>query len=226
MVLVHFKYFYKNQIHLKKLLYILFISLFFVSCKPTSVIVTSKAEAEKKGLYKKPGAKIGSQKSVLDKKIDAKVVEKKNSDEFKVVKRREDGSYNGLTFEELSKQLVETATDKIGCAYKSGGENKLGFDCSGLMFSTFKQFDITLPRTSNEMSRYGRTLEPEEIQKGDLIFFRTLGSKVINHVGMIVEINDDEIKFVHASIKKGVIISSTKEDYYGKAFSHVNRILE
>jgi cell wall-associated NlpC family hydrolase len=69
-------------------------------------------------------------------------------------------------------------------------------------------------------------LEPEEIQKGDLIFFRTLGSKVINHVGMVVEINDDEIKFVHASIKKGVIISSTKEDYYGKAFSHVNRILE
>ena len=198
-----------------------------MSCKPTSAIVTSKAEAEKKGLYKKPGTKIGTQKSVVDKKIDAKVVEKKsNNDEFKVVKRRENGSYNGLTFEELSRQLVETATDNIGSPYRTGGTNKSGFDCSGLMFSTYKQFDITLPRTSNEMSRFGRTLERDEIRKGDLIFFRTLGSKVINHVGMVVEINDDEIKFVHASIQKGVIISSTGEDYYRKAFSHVNRVVE
>lgn len=197
-----------------------------MSCKPTSTIITSKAEAEKKGLYRRPGTKIGTQKSVVDKKIDAKVVEKKNNDEFKVVKRRESGSYNGLTFEELSRQLVETATDNIGSPYKTGGTSKSGFDCSGLMFSTYKQFDITLPRTSNEMSRFGRTLERDEIRKGDLIFFRTLGSKVINHVGMVVEINDDEIKFVHASIQRGVIISSTSEDYYRKAFSHVNRVVE
>lgn len=76
------------------------------------------------------------------------------------------------------------------------------------------------------MSRFGRTLERDEIRKGDLIFFRTLGSKVINHVGMVVEINDDEIKFVHASIQKGVIISTTKEGYYKNAFSHVNRVSE
>lgn len=198
-----------------------------MSCKPTSAIVTSKAEAEKKGLYKKPGTKIGTQKSVVDKKIDAKVVEKKsNNDEFKVVKRRENGNYNGLTFEELSRQLVETATDNIGSPYRTGGTNKSGFDCSGLIFNTYKQFDITLPRTSNEMSRFGRTLERDEIRKGDLIFFRTLGSKVINHVGMVVEINDEEIKFVHASIQKGVIISTTKEGYYKNAFSHVNRVVE
>ena len=197
-----------------------------MSCKPTSVIVTSKAEAEKKGLYKKPGTKIGTQKSVVDKKINAKVVEKKNNDEFKVVKRRENGSYNGLTFDELSRQLVETATDNIGSPYRTGGTSKSGFDCSGLVYTAYKQFDIALPRTSNEMSRFGRTLERDEIRKGDLIFFRTLGSKVINHVGMVVEINDDEIKFVHASIQKGVIISTTKEGYYKNAFSHVNRVVD
>jgi hypothetical protein len=66
----------------------------------------------------------------------------------------------------------------------------------------------------------------DDIRKGDLIFFRTNGKSVINHVGMVTEVTDDEIKFIHSSTQKGVIISSTKEPYYGKNFAQANRILE
>jgi hypothetical protein len=41
---------------------------------------------------------------------------------------------------------------------------------------------------------------------------------------MVVEVLEDEIKFIHSATSKGVIISSTKEPYYKRTFVQVNRI--
>lgn len=122
-------------------------------------------------------------------------------------------------------QLVTKASENIGTRYRIGGTSKDGFDCSGLMCTTFSTFDIQLPRTSVEQSRYGTKISTEEARKGDLIFFKTNGRKQINHVGMVVEANDGDIKFIHASVGGGVIISSVKEKYYSKRFTQVNRVL-
>lgn len=127
---------------------------------------------------------------------------------------------------DLINQLISNATENIGTRYRSGGTTKAGFDCSGLMFCTFGNFDIKLPRSSIEQSRIGTKVASEEAQKGDLIFFKTNGRRHINHVGMVVENVDGEIKFVHSSTHGGVMISSTKEAYYTRAFSQVNRVLE
>lgn len=129
------------------------------------------------------------------------------------------------SYSELIEQLIANATEKIGTRYRSGGTTKAGFDCSGLMICTFNNFDIKLPRSSIEQSRIGTRVTAEEAQKGDLIFFKTNGRRHINHVGMIVEVADGEIKFVHSSTHGGVMISSTKEPYYTRSFSQVNRVL-
>ncbi|KAF2510244.1 LysM peptidoglycan-binding domain-containing protein [Flavobacterium zhairuonense] len=126
---------------------------------------------------------------------------------------------------ELIDLLILNATQNIGTRYRSGGTTKAGFDCSGLMFCTFGNFDIKLPRSSIEQSRIGTKVGNTEAQKGDLIFFKTNGRRHINHVGMVVEVSDGEIKFVHSSTHGGVMISSTKEPYYERAFSQVNRVL-
>ncbi|MET0760516.1 MAG: C40 family peptidase [Flavobacterium sp.] len=125
----------------------------------------------------------------------------------------------------LVEQLINSASDNLGVNYRSGGTTKKGFDCSGLMYATFKQFDITLPRSSSEMAKVGKKINPDKIQKGDLIFFKTNGQSVINHVGMVIEVLSDEIKFIHSSTSKGVVISSTKQGYYAKSFVQANRIL-
>ena len=126
----------------------------------------------------------------------------------------------------LALQLINVASDKLGTGYRSGGTTTAGFDCSGLMYSTFKKFDITLPRSSHEMAEIGTEINPENAKKGDLIFFINRGQRRINHVGMIVEVNGDEIKFIHSSTQAGVIISSLKESYYERTFKQINRIIE
>lgn len=116
----------------------------------------------------------------------------------------------------------------IGAPYKMAGKTPSGYDCSGLVYSTFGEFDIKLPRTSIDQSKTGKILgrNTNKAEKGDLIFFKTNNSSRINHVGIVTETNDDEVKFIHSSTSRGVIISSTKETYYERSFSQLNRILE
>lgn len=126
----------------------------------------------------------------------------------------------------ILKNLIENATDNIGVRYNAGGTTNAGFDCSGLVFSTFEKENIKLPRSSYEQSKIGKIIKPDDAKKGDLIFFKTNKSKQINHVGLITEVSREEIKFVHSSTSKGVIISSTKEPYYKNSFVQINRIIE
>lgn len=126
----------------------------------------------------------------------------------------------------LAEQLINVASDNLGTHYRAGGTTAAGFDCSGLMYSTFKQFDITLPRSSYEMAEAGTQIDPSNAKKGDLIFFINRGQRRINHVGMIVEVNGDDIKFIHSATNGGVIISSLKESYYERTFKQINRIIE
>lgn len=214
---------------LKKLLYLLAILTFFASCKPTSIIITSKSEAEKKGFYHTPEgtiiiktekqnravSTIKTPKKEPKKDIKSRLSTEDKSDDFDV-------SNSDTTY--LVAQLINSASENLGANYKSGGTTPEGYDCSGLMFATFSKFDIILPRSSNEMSRLGTVLHPDEIKKGDLIFFRTNRKSIINHVGMVTEVLPDEIKFIHSATSSGVIISSTKEPYYSKSFAQANRI--
>ncbi len=131
-------------------------------------------------------------------------------------------STEGLTNVEA---VIATASSNIGTKYRSGGTTSEGFDCSGLMFSSFKTIDITLPRTSSEQASVGFKIDKNFARKGDLIFFATGGSSRINHVGLITEVSENDIKFVHSSTSLGVIISSITENYYDKRFVQINRVI-
>lgn len=222
-------YFCSKSLLLKNFLHLFVLALLISSCRPTSNIITSKEIAERKGIYAKPNSSNTTVvKTEAKKKKDAVLYQKNrnftarklnDTNDVDIKVDNENTSY-------LTTQLINTASDNLGIIYRSGGITKAGYDCSGLMYSTFKKFDIILPRSSNEMAEVGRKLESNEIKKGDLIFFKTNGRSHINHVGMVIEKNDNEIKFIHSSTQSGVIISSTKEPYYKKTFAQVNRILE
>lgn len=126
----------------------------------------------------------------------------------------------------IAEQLINVASDNLGIVYHAGGTTKNGFDCSGLIFSTFKKFDITLPRSSNEMALIGNKTNLSNAKKGDLVFFINRGQHRINHVGMVVEVTEDDVKFIHSSTQNGVVISSMNEPYYKRTFVQINRVVE
>jgi cell wall-associated NlpC family hydrolase len=151
-------------------------------------------------------------------------VENHQKEVVKVSKEIEELSPENMSKAEF---LIAKASQHIGTRYRGGGTTSAGFDCSGLMFSTFKHIDMTLPRSSSSMAvGAGYKIDRSQAQKGDLIFFTTNGRGSVNHVGMITEINGDEIKFIHSSVQAGVIISSTEEPYYKRRFIQINRVLE
>lgn len=127
----------------------------------------------------------------------------------------------------LTEQLINVANDYKGTRYVWGGTSRNGMDCSGFVKTAFSQFDINLPRTSREMATLGSSINKSEARPGDLVFFKNGGSRVINHVGIVVEVKEDgEIIFIHSATSKGVSVNSTKEPYYSRGFVQVNRVYD
>lgn len=122
--------------------------------------------------------------------------------------------------------IIDTALEFSGVRYKYGGTTKKGMDCSGLLYIAFGENNVKLPRTSYHMAEEGRRIRLSDVTKGDLLFFRTSkGAKRINHVGMVVTVERGEIKFIHSSSSRGVIVSSLREGYWNSAFVRATRVL-
>jgi murein DD-endopeptidase / murein LD-carboxypeptidase len=199
-----------------------------VSCKPKATIITSKAEAQKRGIYRVPENKtlVINHTQIEDLIAKSKITPPIKAAVPTVVPEKKAPTYILNEASYLVQQLIHAASDELGTPYRGGGTSSGGFDCSGLIYSTFLKFDIELPRSSAEMAHLGKKLDRNEVKKGDLIFFKTRGKRHINHVGMVVEVTPDEIKFIHSSTQQGVVISSTAEPYYARTFAQVNRVLE
>lgn len=121
--------------------------------------------------------------------------------------------------------IIKKALSYRGTKYRYGGVTKKGIDCSGLMHVSYKSQNIILPRSSYEQSKKGVKIDLSDAQKGDLLFFKTTSKNRISHVGLIIEIDDEDIRFIHASTSRGVIISSLKEGYWNRAFVEARTIL-
>ena len=122
--------------------------------------------------------------------------------------------------------ILSEANTYIGTPYRFGGMTRSGIDCSAFVLSVYgSATGINLPRISSAQAQEGERVEREELEKGDLLFFQTRGSR-ISHVGIVQEITPKgEIKFIHASTSKGVTISSLNEKYWGLRFRFAKRIL-
>lgn len=229
---------------MKKYLALLILGFLLFSCKAKqSGVITSKNEAIKKNIYDtrlpkqvtalqtKTAPLLFERTAQEQKEVDKhneslEVIEKKNTDKIVLEDNVQDVIIKVENCSSMGEDLVKLAKQNLGSPYHTGGTSPSGFDCSGLMYATYKKFDIFLPRTSTQMAQIGRILDLKDIRPGDLIFFRTNGKHHINHVGMVVSVNDEEITFIHSSTQRGVIISSTKEAYYNRTFAQVNRIIE
>lgn len=211
--------------------------MLLVSWKSSSQIVTSKKEAQKKGIYNYSEKEvITSDRTVaaLDKpgrkipKGPAKIEEPKRKKSVLLETEKEDPNFVPEDIESYyAQQIVNNAKEFDGVRYRGGGTTKDGMDCSGMVYATFKIFDVTLPRSSHEMAKVGEVLDFKDIKKGDLIFFKNNPKKrSINHVGIVTEVTEEgEVKFIHSSSSNGVVVSSMNEPYYDRTYVQANRVI-
>lgn len=126
----------------------------------------------------------------------------------------------------LVDSMTVLATTCIGVKYQYGGSSKSGFDCSGFVNYVFSSFGISLPRSSYEIANLGSPVAFDELQPGDLVFFkgRSTKSTRVGHVGMVVEKTNEGFKMIHASVSRGVRIDSYSTPYYKARFLFGKRL--
>lgn len=109
--------------------------------------------------------------------------------------------------------LLEQYEDWRGTPYRLGGTNRQGIDCSAFMQRTFADsFNTPLPRTTLAQSQTGRPVNLNQLQAGDLVFFKTGGKQ--RHVGVYIQ----EGYFLHASTSRGVMLSRLDNPYWYKHY--------
>jgi cell wall-associated NlpC family hydrolase len=174
------------------------------------------------GLVKKNTSYSETPRVHVDAAADAEPASVPESEGIEDVTVEEDASETGSSKVD---EVIESAMEYTGVRYKYGGVSKKGMDCSGLLYVSFLENDIPLPRTSDQMAEKGKRIKVSRVQKGDLLFFKTQrGGKKINHVGLVVQVEGDEVKFIHSTTSRGVIVSSLREGYWNYAFVKATRI--
>jgi murein DD-endopeptidase / murein LD-carboxypeptidase len=121
--------------------------------------------------------------------------------------------------------LLSFARKHLYHRYRSGGDSPKGFDCSGFVYFCFTKFGLTLPHSSAAQASIGAKVEREFAQPGDLIFFKgsAAGGRV-GHVGIITEVVNNQIKFIHSASSGGVKYDALNADYYRKRFVTIRRV--
>ena len=121
----------------------------------------------------------------------------------------------------LGDAVAQLATQLVGIPYRYGGDHPdSGFDCSGLVFYTYAQHGISVPRTSQALFKASEKIALEQADEGDLVFFQD--QEKLSHVGIYL----GRGLFVHApSSGSTVSVGSLDAPYYQQHLVAVGRLL-
>jgi len=149
--------------------------------------------------------------------VIAKLDIEEKKEEIEEIKASEDLAQMSIT-----ERLLLFAKKMLHLPYRFGGNSFSGLDCSFFVKKVYSMVGIDLPRSAREQFAMGVPVKKEELQPGDLVFFRTY-AKFPSHVGIYLGDN----LFIHASTRsKKVTIDSLEAPYYLSRFIGAKRILE
>lgn len=104
------------------------------------------------------------------------------------------------------------ARNMVGTPYRYGGASPRGFDCSGLVYYSYRKVGIKVPRTSDEQYRHSERVRLSRLRPGDLVFFRLFQDKP-SHVGIYA----GNGRFIHAPSRGGRVSYASLIDPYWEA---------
>ena len=129
-------------------------------------------------------------------------------------------SYPRFSLDQKHLRMQRVIESYLDTPYLWGGENKNGIDCSGLVVVVFRQaLGISLPHSTEALFNMGHGVGSGKVRYGDLVFFSEGGGSP-THVG----IGLGGGRFVHASLERGVVISSLGTSYFRERFIGARRL--
>jgi cell wall-associated NlpC family hydrolase len=132
---------------------------------------------------------------------------------------------NQLAAEQKADDIIRFAKGLIGKAtYGTNNEDALRFKCASFMEYIFRSNGVHLgSKFEDYMVKQGEYVPKSELQKGDLVFFRSPGNVNPTHVAMYIGNN----KVIHAAnYELDIIISDLNStDYYKGNYMTARRVL-
>lgn len=123
---------------------------------------------------------------------------------------------------DLGAQIVAYAEEYLGTPYVLGGNGPNQFDCSGFTKYVYSHFGYTLSRTATDQLQNGVSVSKDELQPGDLVFFKYRTSKPVSHVGIYIGNGE----FIHASTNRYVVqIDQMESGHYANVYVYARRII-
>ena len=187
------------------------LSSAFIFCLTTSVVQIAQ-----------PGLALGLTVSIFQFELPATASSSSKLEQPSLLQTTSSSVTSRPTSLTHMRDFFSNVSQYFGTRYRLGGQTPAGFDCSGFVRFMFdKVFNMSLPRSSKEMSALGNKVSKDDLQPGDLVFFHSKSQR-INHVGIFIG-NDS---FVHSSLTKGITEDQLKHEYYEKRFAGAVRLLE
>ena len=122
----------------------------------------------------------------------------------------------------VGEEIAAYAQNFLGTPYVYGGSSTSGFDCSGFTKYVYGQFGYTLNRTATDQLSNGVSVRKDELQPGDLVFFKYRTSKPVSHVGIYIGSG----QFVHASTNSyAVQIDDLSSGHYANVYVYGRRVV-
>lgn len=113
-------------------------------------------------------------------------------------------------------KLINLGRTFLGKPYRYRGPSPWPMDCSGYVSYLYSKFDVKLPRSAAAQSLYTDRIRREDLQPGDLIFFkgRNARSSRVGHVALVVSVDGDDITMMHSRNSRGIVIEKLSRSAY------------
>lgn len=137
------------------------------------------------------------------------------------------GPVVATTEDRLRMDIIQYAEQFLGTPYQFGGVSpKTGFDCSGFTAYVLNHYDIHVSHSSAAQEKEGKKVRLNDVQPGDLVFYRRGGPlSSVFHVSMVTENNADGITVIH-SVNSGVIKENiTSSSYWAPLISSARTVI-
>lgn len=120
--------------------------------------------------------------------------------------------------------IVNSAKMFLGLPYLWAGTSSFGYDCSGIIYSIYKNHGILIPRDSFYQATKGTAVAKQNLQPGDLVFFAgNRGKGKVYHVGLYI----GDGKMLHSpNASDKVKIESISSGVYKTNYSGARRYLK